>query len=161
VIHSGRLWPYSQILDYAGNACQGQTLAYYKYSLITTVKFSKHLTTVNDEEKKVFFYLSSRSPRDIHNLSDSSVLCHRMSRAQCYKTFYGRKFTNFRNKLERICPKPLQSSLMFLGKARRIPYSRAPERCFTRVGSANIKLGWKGLPGTNTLAFNLNSKFRP
>jgi hypothetical protein len=25
-IHSGRLWPYLQTLDYVGNTCQGQTL---------------------------------------------------------------------------------------------------------------------------------------
>ncbi len=28
--------------------------------------------------------------------------------------------------------KPFQPSLMFMGKARGLPYSGAPERCFTR-----------------------------
>ncbi len=35
--------------------------------------------------------------------------------------------------------KLLQHSLMFLGKVRRIPWSGAPERCFTRVGSQTIQ----------------------
>jgi len=51
--------------------------------------------------------------------------------------------------------KPFQPSLMFVGKARRLPQSGAPERRFTQLGSGlpvNIRLGWKGLPGTNTLA---------
>jgi hypothetical protein len=39
--------------------------------------------------------------------------------------------------------KPFQPSLMFAGKAGVYP-SEAPE---------NIRPGWKGLPGTNTLAY--------
>ncbi len=39
--------------------------------------------------------------------------------------------------------KPLQSSLMFVGNATGLPLSGAPE---------NIRLGWRGLSGTNTLA---------
>jgi hypothetical protein len=38
--------------------------------------------------------------------------------------------------------------------------SKAPERCLTRIGSdlhANIRLGWKGLKETNTLAVYGNS----
>jgi hypothetical protein len=34
-----------------------------------------------------------------------------------------------------VTGKHLQPCLMFAGKARRIPKSGAPERCFTRVGS--------------------------
>jgi hypothetical protein len=49
--------------------------------------------------------------------------------------------------------KPFQPSLMFVGEARSLPYG-APEKCFTRVGS--IRLGWQGLPGTNTLAYYEN-----
>ncbi len=53
--------------------------------------------------------------------------------------------------------KPFQPSLMFVRQARGIPWSEsAPERCFTQVGSglaANIALGWKCFPGTNTLAY--------
>ena len=46
--------------------------------------------------------------------------------------------------------------LMFVGEARFLPDSGAPERCFTQVGSAlptNIRLSWKGLPWTNALAY--------
>jgi hypothetical protein len=36
--------------------------------------------------------------------------------------------------------KPFQPSTMFAGRARGIPYSGVPERCFTRVGwSKNIR----------------------
>jgi hypothetical protein len=54
-------------------------------------------------------------------------------RCQCYKTFYGRKFKNFKDKLE--CFAPFQSSLTFMGKGRSLPYGRAPEWCFSQVGS--------------------------
>jgi hypothetical protein len=46
---------------------------------------------------------------------------------------------------------------MFADEARSLPKSRSPEWYFTRVGSgltpANITLGWKGLSGTNPLAY--------
>jgi hypothetical protein len=45
-----------------------------------------------------------------------------------------------------------QSSFIFMGKAFQVLQSR--------VGSgftANIRLGWKGLPGTNALAYYKNS----
>jgi hypothetical protein len=48
---------------------------------------------------------------------------------------------------------------MFAGKARSLPQKEVPERCFTRVGSGLITLGWKGLPGTNALAYYEKSKF--
>jgi hypothetical protein len=41
-------------------------------------------------------------------------------------------------------------------KPRSLPYSGAPERYFIQVGSGliqNIRLGWKGLPRTNTPAY--------
>ncbi len=55
--------------------------------------------------------------------------------------------------------KPLQPSLMFVGKARGLHYSGASEMRFTWVGSdlpANIRLGWTGLTGTNSLAYYKN-----
>jgi hypothetical protein len=39
---------------------------------------------------------------------------------------------------------------LLVGKARNLPYSGAPERCFTWVGSCLTRkhlLGWKGNPG--------------
>ncbi len=47
----------------------------------------------------------------------------------------------------------LAPGLMFVGKARSLPYSGAPERCFIQVFSGIIRLGWEGLPGTNDLAY--------
>ncbi len=41
---------------------------------------------------------------------------------------------------------------MSLGKDRSVPECGAPERYFTRL-LTNIRLGWKGLPGTNTIAY--------
>jgi len=40
---------------------------------------------------------------------------------------------DFRNNLVIVPGKPFQPSLMFVGKARSLTYSRAPERCFTQV----------------------------
>ncbi len=50
--------------------------------------------------------------------------------------------------------KPFQSSIMFAGKAGAYP-SEAPFR-YSNLGYANIRLGWKGLPRTNTLAYYEN-----
>ncbi len=41
---------------------------------------------------------------------------------------------------------------MFTGKARSTQ-SEAPERCSRGSLLVNFRLGWKGLPGTNTLAY--------
>jgi len=52
--------------------------------------------------------------------------------------------------------KPFQPLLVFAGKARSLPYSGAPERFFTWVGPAllaKIRLGWKGLSGTNSVDY--------
>ncbi len=49
--------------------------------------------------------------------------------------------------------RPLQPRLMFVGKVRVLLKSGAPKRFFTLALCANIVLGWKGLPGTNTLAY--------
>ncbi len=51
--------------------------------------------------------------------------------------------------------KPFQPSLMFAVKARAYP-SEASFRCSTLDLLANDKLDWKGLPGTNTLAYYEN-----
>jgi len=52
---------------------------------------------------------------------------------------------------------------MSVDEARSLPLSGAPERCFTWVGfgyasalPANIRLGWKVLPRTNTPAYYEN-----
>jgi hypothetical protein len=37
-----------------------------------------------------------------------------------------------------LCGKPFQPSLMFVGEARSLPQSGAPENCFTQVGSSLI-----------------------
>jgi hypothetical protein len=56
--------------------------------------------------------------------------------------------------------KPFQPNLMFVGEARSLPKSGASERALhsgrPRPYIANIRLGWKGLPGTNTLAYYEN-----
>jgi hypothetical protein len=44
---------------------------------------------------------------------------------------------------------------MFVGKARGLPYSGAPER-YALALPANLRLGWKGFPGTNTQAYYKN-----
>ncbi len=52
--------------------------------------------------------------------------------------------------------KPFQPSvIMFVGKARSLPYSGAPERFFTWFGAfpVNAILSCEGLPGTNSLAY--------
>jgi hypothetical protein len=45
-----------------------------------------------------------------------------------------------------------QNSLMFVRKGKSLTYSGAPEWQAPAI-LANIKLGWKDLPGTNTLAY--------
>jgi hypothetical protein len=46
-----------------------------------------------------------------------------------HKIYYGRKL-----RISVISFKPFQPSLVFVDKARSLPYSGAPERCFTWVG---------------------------
>ncbi len=78
-------------------------------------------------------------------------------RARGYKTFYERNLGMFEiSKLVFVYGKPLQPNLMFVAKGKSLPKSIAPERGFTLVGFslfANIRLSWKGLPGTNNLAY--------
>jgi hypothetical protein len=53
--------------------------------------------------------------------------------------------------------KPFQPSLMFVGVAWAY-LSEAPFRCSTLLASpTNVRLGWKGLSGTNTLAYYVKS----
>jgi hypothetical protein len=59
-----------------------------------------------------------------------------------------------------VIGKQFQSSLLFVGKARSLSQSGASEG--SSIGQApflptNIRLSWKGLPGTNTLAYNEHS----
>jgi hypothetical protein len=68
----------------------------------------------------------------------------KFSRGQCCKMFYGSKLQIFVISLVLVPGKLFQPSLMFVGKARTLPWSGAPER--------PVKLGWKGLPGTHDLA---------
>ncbi len=66
---------------------------------------------------------------------------HKMNRIEVFTTVPGKSF---------------QPGLMFAGKAGACP-SEAPFRCST-LGCPltllpNIRLGWKDVPGTNTLAY--------
>ncbi len=47
--------------------------------------------------------------------------------------------------------RPFQLNLMLVGEVRSLRKRGALETCFTQVNSllANIRLGWKGFPGTN------------
>jgi hypothetical protein len=72
-----------------------------------------------------------------------------------YKTFFGRNLRIFIISQSVVPGKPFQPSLVFAGKARAYP-SEAPFRCKLLASPTNITLDWKGLPGTNTLAYNEN-----
>ncbi len=71
-----------------------------------------------------------------------------MPSGQCDKTFHG-LFANVRNKLECLFMVNILS-LMVLSNVRADP-GGAPEM-FSALPK-NIRLGSKGLPGTNTLAY--------
>ena len=50
---------------------------------------------------------------------------------------------------------------MFVGKARDLPWSGAPERCFFQISSNLTTKHYtrlEGLPGTNTLAYYENTQ---
>jgi hypothetical protein len=49
--------------------------------------------------------------------------------------------------------KPLKSSLMFVGNVRNLLKSGAPESYLTQALLTNIRLSWKGLLESNTLAY--------
>jgi hypothetical protein len=44
-----------------------------------------------------------------------------------------------------VLDKPFQPSLVFVGKSRSLPYSGAPEKCITQVGSGLTRNHWTGL----------------
>jgi hypothetical protein len=53
-----------------------------------------------------------------------------------------------------VANKPYQPSLLFASKARSLPSSTALKRYARLLAMPiNIRLGLKGLPGTNTLAY--------
>jgi hypothetical protein len=56
--------------------------------------------------------------------------------SQCFKTFYGR---NLRLPVKSLSVCPWQSGLMFVGNVSSQPYSGAPERGFTWVGSSRTR----------------------
>jgi hypothetical protein len=68
------------------------------------------------------------------NYACNNVFKYR-SKGQCYKTFQFSmlQIVNVCNPLVFVPGRPFQLSLMFEGKARKIPLSGAPSRCFTRV----------------------------
>jgi hypothetical protein len=54
---------------------------------------------------------------------------------QCYKTFYTVIYERLWYTRVFVPGRNFKPSLMFVGKIRNLPWSGAPERCFTRVGS--------------------------
>jgi hypothetical protein len=54
-----------------------------------------------------------------------------------------------------VLGKPFQSSLIFVGEARSLPRVEHLKGAAPTL-PANIRLGWKGLPRKNTLAYNEN-----
>ncbi len=75
--------------------------------------------------------------------------------ANVIKLLIGRNFSDSRNKLECLSLASFfQPSLIFVGEARSLPYSAAPKIFIVQAPAlpANIRLGWKILPGANTLA---------
>ncbi len=58
---------------------------------------------------------------------------------ECYKTFHVCNFLMFVISQSVCTGRPFQLSLMFVGKARSLGYSGAPERYFTWVGSSLFK----------------------
>ncbi len=74
------------------------------------------------------------------NRSDLEKAKQELTRAQCYKTFCIRNSCYLLAGMFATL-KPLQPSLMFMGKVKSQSYSQ------------NIRLDWKSLRGTNTLAY--------
>jgi len=73
--------------------------------------------------------------------------------AQCYKTFYGHNLQMFVI-IESVSGKPIQLSLMFArpdpNRVKHLSGALAWGKLLALP--TNIRLGWKGLPGTNALA---------
>jgi hypothetical protein len=67
---------------------------------------------------------------------------------QCYKTFYGH---NCKISQSVFWQAFLQPNLLFASKARSL---QAPLLVWSLALTANIRLQWKGLPGTNSQAYS-------
>jgi hypothetical protein len=76
------------------------------------------------------------------------------------KLFTAVMFTDFRNKLECLSLSSLSSLVQCYwvrpGAYPRVEHLKVASHGKTLALSANIRLGWKGLPGTNTLAYYKN-----
>ncbi len=89
------------------------------------------------------------------------VVKNLISQSHCalyYKTFYGRNLQMFVIR-QTVCQwqalLSFQPRIMFVGKTTILTYSGAHESASLGQALAfltNIRLGWKGLPGANTLA---------
>ncbi len=77
-----------------------------------------------------------------------------------YKTFYGRNLTDFRNKLECLSLASLSSLVYYLwvrpGAYPRVEHFKGASLKKALALPANIRLGCRGLPGMNTLAYYEN-----
>jgi len=81
------------------------------------------------------------------------------TRAQCFKAFYLRNLQIFVTTRVIVHGKLFQPSLMFSGNAgaySRVGHLKGALLGKTKALQINIRLSWKGLPGTNT---NLLHKF--
>ncbi len=85
-----------------------------------------------------------------------SVLCH-LSRCQCYKTFFSSSLTMRPNKLEHLPLETLSSQVLeFEGKVRQTRLEHLSDASFLGkplVFPANVRLDWKVIASTNTLAY--------
>jgi hypothetical protein len=61
------------------------------------------------------------------------------------------QFTNFCDELQHLSQASLSTSVMFVDKAVAYPSDES-----ALALPANVRLGWKGLPGANTLAYCKN-----
>ncbi len=52
---------------------------------------------------------------------------------------------------------PFRPSLIFVGKVRSLPTPLSDPIKYIQASLASIRLGCKGLPGTNALAYNKNT----
>ncbi len=80
-------------------------------------------------------------------------------RGQCYKTFHGRNLRIFEKSLS-VCPWqvfPAYSIACGQGQENTLEWSLRKVPAL----QTNIRLGWKGLPGTNALAYYEKSLHRP
>ena len=83
-----------------------------------------------------------------HRHRDGATRPASPSRAQCYKIFYIRTFMNVCNKLEFLLLAHLSS---------QVQYWRVKPGAYPRIKIAHSRLGWKGLPAANKLAYQKHS----